>query len=483
MKLHKVLSISLAFMVVGIAVLLSLGEPSQERVFADVSARAPQSPQTLFLPFITNHYSLTIAPLWRFGVGQARQPLSTYSRIDIAALRLGWYSDWTVSTNVTELDAMQQLGIEYVPTVRLKQWKKYDDLHWTTWCYTCAYATPYTYSVSPDRSIIQSVALTRPGMTWIIGNEIERIDWDNGRQDEILPEVYAVAYNEIYTLIKSADPTAQVAIGGVVQSTPLRLQYLDRVWLAYQSAFSTTMPVDVWNAHAFVLQEVAGSWGADIPAGITSTTGIVYSMADNKNFSKAWSNIIAMRSWMNGKGERSKPLWITEYGVNFPPDYPGFSYPEVRDSFMLPSFSNFLTQTSVTVGFPTDANRLVQRWNWYSLDDDSGYWSDGTYYQNFNGNLFYSGLGSASKGVSALGMYWQAYVTSLSNGASKPYAPMVASPVSSRVIARPAAVVVPSECASSQRVQLNYYQPTAQQNIKTQATPKLLRQEWVCGPQ
>ena len=47
------------------------------------------------------------------------------------------------------------------------------------------------------------------------------------------------AYHELYTLIKGADPTARLAIGGVIQATPLRLEYLTKVWNEYRAAVRT----------------------------------------------------------------------------------------------------------------------------------------------------------------------------------------------------------------------------------------------------
>jgi hypothetical protein len=46
------------------------------------------------------------------------------------------------------------------------------------------------------------MAASRPGLTWIIGNEIERRDWLNSGggssgQNEIIPEVYTVAYHDL----------------------------------------------------------------------------------------------------------------------------------------------------------------------------------------------------------------------------------------------------------------------------------------------
>lgn len=375
-----------------------------------------------YLPLIVRNH-IAPAPLWRFGAARARRSLLDYPQADIAGLRLGWYVDWTVTP-----DAPRPYGIEYIPTVRVKQWKLLDSSTWTTCCVDCPYVQVggrYTYTVSPSWEVIQTAARLNPGMLWVIGNEIERRDWGQGycaRQDEILPEVYAVAYHETRQAILSVDSTARFAIGGVIQATPLRLQYLERVWSAYQQYYGELMPVDVWNVHAFVLQEKRGEWGADIPAGLKDEAGMLYSVLDNREFSIAWEHIRAFREWMKQKGQQDKPLIITEYGVNMPPHYSGFSPEEVRDHFMYPSFQHFLNQTDTDIGYPDDGYRLVQRWNWYSLDDDSGrYNAQGVYEQFFNGNLFYSGYGPNPMGLSPLGRYWRDYVKGLPSASEPPY--------------------------------------------------------------
>ncbi len=91
-----------------------------------------------------------------------------------------------------------------------------------------------------------------PGAIWLIGNEIEI---DNYRQDNIMPDLYAQAYHEIYHYIKSIDPTAKVAIGSVTMATPGRLHYLDIIWDTYQARYGVAMPVDVWNFHLYILAE------------------------------------------------------------------------------------------------------------------------------------------------------------------------------------------------------------------------------------
>ncbi len=393
------------------------GMPDQNAVRQTVPELTPQA----YLPLVTKNY-LAPVPLWRFGAAKARRSLLDYPQANVAGLRLGWYVDWTVTPN-----APRPYGMEYVPIVRVKQWKLQDNLTWTTCCVECPYVQvggQYTYTISPDWSVLYNAAQTNPGMLWVIGNEIERRDWGKGycaRQDEILPEVYAVAYHDIRQAILSVDSSAKFAIGGVIQATPLRLNYLERIWNAYQQKYGGPMPVDVWNVHAFVLREKRGDWGADIPAGLEADEGILYDVLDNKNFSIAWEHIRALRCWMKQKDQQNKPLIITEYGVNMPPHFSGFSPEAVRDSFMYPSFNDFLNQTDAEIGYPADDYRLVQRWNWYSLDDDSGKYEGGNFYQFFNGNLLYSGLGGNPMGLSPLGYYWRNYVSQLPPGSEPPY--------------------------------------------------------------
>lgn len=449
------------------------------------------TPAPVYLPIVSRNY-MPPAPLWRFGAALARRPIAEYVQMmppQIAALRLGWYVDWGVTPNAPE-----PYGMEYVPIVRVKQWKLQDGSTWTTCCVGCPYVQvngQYTYTVSPGWATLQSVAASRPGMLWVIGNEIERVDWGTGycaRQDEILPEVYATAYHDIRQTILNADPTARFAIGGVIQATPLRLEYLDRAWNAYQQRYGEPMPVDVWNIHAFVLREKRGDWGADIPAGLSTNQGMLYDILDNRNFSIAWEHIRAFRTWMREKGQQDKPLIITEYGVNMPPHFVGFSPQEVRDYFMYPSFNYFLNQTDMDIGYPADGYRLVQRWNWYSLDDDSGKWEDGQYHQYYNGNLLYSGLGANPAGLAPLGRYWQEYVRILPLESEPPYSQAAQSVTPlSQDFAGAARSVQPDVLCKGHQVRLIFVEPVrSNANLervgeKPQVAPEY-REEKICLP-
>ena len=227
-----------------------------DQIFLPLVAKDAAAAHQIFLPLVMKNY-FAPAPLWRFGITKARRSFLDYNAADVAAMRFGWYLDYAVTG-----DPVQPYGIEYTPIVRVKQLKRAADGSATECCVGCSYWTPYAYTVSPSVSQIQSAALSRPGMTWAIGNEIERIDGGVGycgRQDEILPELYAQAYHDLYYAIKNADPTAQVAIGGMVEFTDLRQQYLDRIWAEYPRLYyGQTMPVEIWNIHVYVLQISTG---------------------------------------------------------------------------------------------------------------------------------------------------------------------------------------------------------------------------------
>jgi len=153
----------------------------------------------------------------------------------------------------------------------------------------------------------------------------------------------------------------------VSQPTPLRLRYLEQVLEAYQQQNHREMPVDVWNIHNFILREERGSWGVDIPPGMTETQGVLYEVDDSGNLDLFREQIIGFRRWMAGRGYQNRPLIVSEYGIPMPEDY-GFP-PERVLSFLIGTFDFFFTATDPVLGYPADDYKLVQRWCWYSLDD------------------------------------------------------------------------------------------------------------------
>jgi hypothetical protein len=333
---------------------------------------------------------------YRFGFG-VRPDLGRADDYDVGQLRGGWYVDWGARA-----DPSQPAGLEYAQMVRM---------HQLTECWpqrtrdrdACPYVEPYTYTLTSPTSLgaVASIAQANPGSLWLVGNEMDRRDWDfpPGGQDEMLPELYAQAYHEIYETIKDADPAAQVAIGGVVQPTPLRLEYLDKVVAEYESRYGTRMPVDVWNIHNMILREVIYQYGADIPPGDDSYAGKTYTYEDADDIEIFKQQIVDFREWMKEKGEQNKPLIISEYSVLYG-ESQGFDYPRVTD-YLYATFDYMTTAADPSLGYPLDGNRLVQRWAWYSLND-----------ANFEGAITHHHLFTpTTKAITQLGIDYGAYGT------------------------------------------------------------------------
>lgn len=344
----------------------------------------------------------------RLGVGGITDDVVGYN---MGQLNIGRYLDW--GTENPRPDGLAA-DIEYIQVVRIHQNKA--DYGSGRYGPPRVYLSPPSYEVRPSLSNIATIAQSQPGMLWLIGNEIERVDWHNGNgtysgQDEITPELYATAYHEIRKVIKTADATARVGIGGVIQATPLRLAYLDRVWHSYASqyGYSLGQDVEVWNVHGFIIREVLNDWGAEIPAGFNNNDSDPtnnYSPADaflaNANFQTVLAAhhdinyyrqfIEAFRAWLAAHGERHKPLLNSEYGILM----------DLNNSavinYLNATFDYMFSATNATTGYPLDENRLLQGWVWYSLNDNSSPFQQGT-------------LFNPSKNLTTVGNAWKSYVT------------------------------------------------------------------------
>ncbi|HRW04635.1 MAG TPA: hypothetical protein P5121_06050 [Caldilineaceae bacterium] len=302
-----------------------------------LSAAYPLVPQSTPEPYTLR---------WRIGVGIPEfNPLL----FPWPENRPGWYLNWTADLNhdairkqkvaalYLEPPPASGLGMSFAPMIRVDEGK----------------------IVVPLATVAQ-LAADHPGRLWLIGNEPD-VRW----QDNTAPDPYAVAYHELYTVIKAVDPTAQVAIGAISQVTPLRLRYLELVLDSYEAHFGVPMPVDVWNIHVFVLREEAGNWGVDIPPGLEDVeAGILWEVADHNNLQLVENQVRLMRRWLAARGERQKPLIISEYGILMPAEY-GFP-PEKVAAFMRGSFDLFLSLRDEKLGYSADDNRLIQRWVWFS---------------------------------------------------------------------------------------------------------------------
>lgn len=303
----------------------------------------------------------TAYPNCRFGVGQVYRPLMSY---DTSSLHLGWYLDWG-----TQIAPPRPGGIEYVQTLRVS-----------------------SSGYSPSGAALAARIAANPGALWLIGNEPDCI-----YQDNVLPQAYAQVYHDAYAFIKAHDPTARVAAGGIVQPTPLRMQYLDIVLDTYAALYGEPLPTDAWNIHSFILREAScapdspykdSCWGCEIPPGIPADHGMLYSLDDTDRLDIFRQRLVQFREWMRDRGYRDTPLLITEYGTLVPHSYEGWDEERAR-VFMYGTFDFLLTASSPELGYPADEDRLVQQWLWYSLDD-TGY--GGPLFDPFTLNLLPGGV-------------------------------------------------------------------------------------------
>lgn len=290
----------------------------------------------------------------RFGVGfsssfcgdtRVRRRIWDY---DWDLLRIGWYSDWDFTPSWTTWQPYLPQGTEYVQLIDVSD-NLWNRLNWT----------------------LVRTALTRtPGMIWIIGNEPED-------PSHLTPAQYAERYDVAYTFIKHYDPTALVAIGGVVQPTKLRQIWLERMSAEYAARHDgATVPVDFWNIHVQILTEQrATDW--PIPVGLDWETvrreGRNFSTYENAGIATFISLITEFRQWLKEQGYQDKPLMISEYGVLYSAadlhEWGSMDYGQkVLEEYMTLTFDYLLQAQDRNIGYPGDDYRLVQRWLWFSLN-------------------------------------------------------------------------------------------------------------------
>lgn len=373
--------------VLGLAILIWVSQPARaERVSMPSAAAVVAAPRQQTLSC-------------RFGYAIVLNPISQISTTVLTALRGGVYSDYQASANPA-----QPLGIEHFQLVRIHQNK-------TGPYYDSPYVIPYTYTVWPSFSTIAVYAQSNPGALWLISNEPDRRDWrysngSTGSQDETVPELFAQAYHEISTVIKSADPTARVAAGGgLIEGTPLRIEYLNRMWNAYIAKYGAPMQPDAWHLHEFILPESSNPLdaGAGVPSGIDAPTGRWFDMLAQSSWIVSptifMQDIIAYRTWLASVGQRTKPLIISERGV-----MPDWINDDVSASYFLTTTFDFLLNyADPQIGNPIDGNRLVQSSIWFSLDDDR---RDSEGYLYWGGHL----INSTTQTLDPLGLTWYNYV-------------------------------------------------------------------------
>jgi len=324
----------------------------------------------------------------RFGVG-VNQAYGDIADYPVGQLHIGWYSNWGMM-----LVPSRPGGMEYAQVIRV---------------------SPTAYP--PDWENVAQIIAANPEALWIIGNEPDCISQDNRT-----PTQYATIYHDCYTFIKEHDPTAQLAIGGVVVPTPLRREWLARVLAAYQTAYGEPMPIDVWNIHVQILQEKRGSWGCGIPPGLSHDEGELYTVMDNADPQIFIRLVQDFRQWLADQGEQGKPLIISEFGVLMPSEYLGHGDRAAGDivvmDFMSMVFDFLRLASDESTGYPEDEAHLVQRWLWYSLNEP---YYDFETQTGMNGALFEA---SDPTQLTVLGQHWKRYMDAIIDRGYQLYIPL-----------------------------------------------------------
>lgn len=324
-------------------------------------------------------------PNCRYGSVALWNPVEAY---DIASLNLGWY------LSAPRLHPLNPHEASPIHLIRLKgrdcPFMPYEENGVIISCPHPEYWSEAIITPTLTADGLGQVVDENPGGIWLVGNEPDRPYF----MDDVLPSQYAQAYHDTYNFIKQRDPSALVGVGGIVVPTPLRLQYLDMILGEYQSRYGRTMPVDVWNTHIHIVREVKDSWGADIPPGIDETVGTLFTKSQHADLATFQQLIFDFRAWMKGRGQQDKPLIISEFGIL----WPEWLNDEFGNPFDAPRVIAFMQETMAwldgyadsELGYPADNHRLVQRWNWYSLDDDAFLPPPQEDFRKWNGWLFES---------------------------------------------------------------------------------------------
>jgi hypothetical protein len=349
-----------------------------------VEITSPLSDTHAFLPLIArDNDPAFVSPYPNCRYGVAIWPDQALYFDIVQNLYAGWYFDfWAHSP----LDYVPES--EYVPLISVYQDRGGSDV--------CG--PDYGYATNPPLGDgLRDLLLAYPGQLWIVGNEPDRTG-----QGDTCPQQYAEAYHDVYYFIKEHDPTAQVAIAGLVEVTPGRLQYLDIVWNTYLEEYGRPIPVDVWTMHIYVLSET-GDGDANIALGTDPALAIPFSFdcgdpetlchAEHDDIDLFIEQVVMMREWMKARDQQDSPLLLTEYSLLKPYHYYGtcedvqicppegvegcfcdenqetFHAERVAD-FMEESFDFLLAARDPELGYPRDDYRLVQQWNWFSVETD-----------------------------------------------------------------------------------------------------------------
>jgi len=312
----------------------------------------------------------------RFGAGVALEG-GTLTDYPVDQLNFGWWIDYQFGNYFDE-----SADHEYVHVI--KSYFLPRDENGDRVVDEDGTALRINFSIQALETYVAPMIRADPNAVWLIGNEPDNVTQDNRTATE-----YAIMYHDAYMFIKAEDPSALVAFGGISMPSKLRQKYLNNVIAEYQRLYGEKPPADIVHIHAFVMNEVVFptdeqvNWGFGVPPGMSGIDSAIAYVApkDHWDIDLFRSNLRDFRQWMNANGYRDKPLFVSEYGILLPSSFDENGVGS--EEFMTSSFDFFLESTDGSTGSPTDGNRLVQRFSWFSLN-----FPDSTSQGPLNGALF-----------------------------------------------------------------------------------------------
>lgn len=397
-KNHLLWLVSLGTVFCVLVLLSVLRPPSQTAAFQSVAPAVDSTvTSTVYLPAVAKTYSprAPVFPNCRLGVSASNYQLNEYELIP--NFGVGLYQDF--GTRFTSSLPPQMAGAEHVQMLRISQTRLNDPVDKNAPITTCG--PDYGYQINrplhDNAGGLGPLVANRRGALWIVGNEPDR----RIAQDDVCPQQYAEAYHDVYHFIKQRDPSAQIAVAGLVQVSPGRLQYLDIVYDTYLQRYGQAMPVDVWTMHIYILSETSNgdshiAVGTDPAVAFSlnfecgKPNSVCYAEHDDINIFK--QQVRMMRQWMKNRGYQNTPLLLTEFGINLPYHYYGVCsdqycsanppsgngcfcdtngetfHPQRVADYAQATFAYLLEAKDPSLGYALDNNRLVQQFIWFAVE-------------------------------------------------------------------------------------------------------------------
>lgn len=312
-------------------------------------------------------------PKQRFGLGVNGE----HSNQALKNLNLGWEMNWGYKryNNFSEIEYAPMIGV----SAGFNEFTSYKE---------------FKSKILEEK--VNNPQITAAGTAFLIGNEIG-LRVASGGED-----YPAAAYVDklkkyigyITRLETELGVDLKIAFGSVIPGFDVHIkrknpeelvngvEYAQSVISQYQQKYGTKPPVDIFQVHPYNF--------------LTTAT----------NFDKFKNQITAYRNFMKRNGYQDKELWITEWGnLDDESQQSETTFAKGMD-YMVKTVDWLWSSKDANLGMPSDGNRLVQRWAWFTfIKGDNRSWRF-TYLLDASDNL----------SLNSLGKKYQSLIFDISNG-------------------------------------------------------------------